>query len=518
MKAFARLLVDLIAAPSQPAKKALMKGYFGRTQDPARGYAAAALTGGLPVASVKPAMFRALAEAHVDPVLFGLSLDFVGDVAETVALVWPAPATPGEAPDLPAVVESLRAAKKAGIPALLPGLLDRLDADARWVLLKIFLGSTRVDLPERLVKSALAERGSKELAEVEEIWPGLEAPYLKLFAWLDGKAPRPAVDASSAFRPMMLAQPLDAVELPDLDPADWRAEWKWDGARVQIAAADGKARLWTRDGAEIGAAFPELGAGIGFDAVLDGELLVRGGSFADLQGRLGRRKPDAALRARLPGFVRVHDLLFEKGEDLRAFPFDARRKRLEAWHAANPDPRFELSPLVAFGDWAGLKALRAQGREPAADGLMLKRADSPYLAGRPKGGWLKWKYDARTIDAVLVYARRGEGARGAFYADFTFACWLDGNLVPVGKADTGFSDAELVRLDKFVRDHTLDRHVPVRVVEPTLVVELAFDGVRHSARHKSGVTLRTPRVARIRWDKPAADAGRVETLAALAAT
>jgi DNA ligase-1 len=318
---------------------------------------------------------------------------------------------------------------------------------------------------------------------------------------------------------MMLAQPLDPAELADMAPADWRAEWKWDGVRVQLAVAGGRARVWTRTGEEIGAAFPEF-ATAGFDAVLDGELLVRAdggtGSFADLQQRLNRKKPDAALRTKYPAFVRVYDLLFARGEDLRALPFDARRARLEAWHAANPDPRFDLSPPVAFAHWDDLKALRADAGEHAVEGLMLKRAAGPYLAGRPKGEWFKWKRDPRRADAVLVYAQRGHGKRSSFYSDFTFACWNDENrLVPVAKAYSGYSDAELKRLDKFVRDHTTDRHGPVRVVEPKLVVELEFDAVQLSTRHKSGIALRFPRVARVRWDKPAAEADRVATLAAM---
>jgi DNA ligase-1 len=519
LKEFARLLVDLAMAPSTNAKKALMKAHFAHVPDPARGLALAGLAGGLSIGHVKPAVFRELAASRVDPVLFDLSYDFVGDLAETVALIWPAPADPGAAPALPDLVASLQGAAKADIPALLAGILDRLDADARWALLKLVLGGTRVGVSARLAKTALAEYGAKDVAEIEEIWPGLVPPYLDLFAWLDGRGERPAVDASAAFRPMMLAQPLDVADLADMDPVDWRAEWKWDGVRVQLAAAAGRARVWTRTGEEIGAAFPEFAAA-GFDAVLDGELLVRAdgetGSFADLQQRLNRKKPDAALRAKLPAFVRVYDLLFAGGEDLRALPFDERRARLEAWHAANPDPRFDLSPPVAFADWDELKALRAGARERAMEGLMLKRAAGVYLSGRPKGEWFKWKRDPRRVDAVLVYAQRGHGKRSSFYSDFTFACWNDEDrLVPVAKAYSGYSDAELKRLDKFVRDHTTDRHGPVRVVEPSLVVELEFDAVQLSARHKSGVALRFPRVARVRWDKPAAQADRVATLAAM---
>ncbi len=520
MKDFARLLVDLLHAPSTVAKKALMKAYFARTPDPARGIALEGLTGGLDIKAAKAGLFRELAAARVDPVLFELSYDFVGDLAETVALIWPAGEAPGAPPVLPDLVASLRGASKAEMPAMVADLLDRLDGDGRWALLKLVLGGTRVGVSERIAKTALAEFGGKDVAEIEEIWPGLAAPYLDLFAWLEGRGPRPSVDAAASFRPMMLAQPLDPAELAALDPADWRAEWKWDGVRVQLVAAGGAARLWTRTSEAIGAGFPELVEGVAFEAVLDGELLVRSegttGTFADLQQRLNRKKPDAALRRRLPAFVRVYDMLSDRGEDLRGLPFDARRRRLEAWHAANPDPRFELSGLVAFSAWDELARLRATAPERAVEGLMLKRGEGAYLAGRPKGEWFKWKRDPRTVDTVLVYAQRGHGKRSSYFSDFTFACWLDDRLVPVGKAYSGFSDAEMKRLDRFVRENTLDRHGPVVVVAPKLVVELEFDAVQRSTRHKSGIALRFPRVARVRWDKPASEADRVEALAAMA--
>jgi DNA ligase-1 len=520
VKDFARLLVDLLHAPSTTAKKALMKAYFARVPDPARGLALAGLAGGLDLGHLKPALFRKLAAERVDPVLFAHSYDFVGDLAETVALIWPAPDVPREPPSLPDLVATLAATKKTELPAAVADLLDRLDADARWALLKLVLGGTRVGVSERLAKTALAEWAGKDVAEIEEIWPGLAPPYEDLFAWLEGRGPRPAVDAAASFRPMMLAWPLDPADLAGMDPAEWRAEWKWDGIRVQLAADGASARLWTRTGEDVAAAFPELADAPGFSAVLDGELLVRKagavGGFADLQQRLNRRKPDAKLRAALPAFVRVYDLLAENGDDLRALPFDKRRARLESWAAAHADPRFDLSPALPFADWAALRALRDKADAAAAEGLMLKRAAGPYLAGRRRGEWFKWKRDPRTVDAVLVYAQRGHGKRSSFYSDFTFACWRDGALVPVAKAYSGYSDAELVRLDKFVRAHTVDRHGPVRVVEPRLVVELEFDAVQRSTRHKSGVALRFPRVARVRWDKPAAEADRVETLAAMA--
>lgn len=477
MKAFVHLLADLPHAPTDAAKKALLQEYFAQAPD--RGTGLALLTGAIAPGRPRPSMFGEIAAARIDPVLFDLSREFVGDLAETVALAWPANATNVAPPTLPEIVTLLRDATKAALPATVAGLLDRLDVDGRLALLKSILGGMRTGVSARLAKAALAGYGRKDAGEIEEIWPGLAPPYASLFAWLDGAGPKPAVDAASSFRPMMRARPLDPANLPGMDPAAWRAEWLGEGPRVQLAAAGGRTRLWTLDGDEIGSAHPAF-ATADFDAVLDGTL---------------------------KGPLRVHDLLAANGEDLRALPFDARRARLEAWFGNGSDPRFELAAPVPFADWAALKALRARN----AAGLWLKRADGTY----PDGAFLEWKRDPHRIDAVLVYAQRGKGTRGAFYSEFTFACWQDDRLVPVGRAPAAGSDAEMVRLDKFVRDNTIDRHGPVRVVAPKLVVELEFDGVQRSARHKAGIVLHEAHIARVRWDRPASEAGRAETLAAM---
>jgi DNA ligase-1 len=235
-------------------------------------------------------------------------------------------------------------------------------------------------------------------------------------------------------------------------------------------------------------------------------------SFNDLQQRLNRKVPSAAMLAEYPAWVRLYDILDEAGEDLRALPFDARRRRLEQWYGAGPRPLLDLSPLVPFADWDELRRYREAARARGIEGLMLKRGDSAYVSGRPKGPWFKWKRGALTIDTVLMYAQRGHGKRSSFYSDYTVGAWRDGGLVPVGKAYSGFTDAELKQLDRWVRDHTVERYGPVREVSPKLVLEIAFDSVHRSTRHKSGLALRFPRVHRIRWDKPAAEADTVETL------
>ncbi|MBV8168636.1 MAG: cisplatin damage response ATP-dependent DNA ligase, partial [Alphaproteobacteria bacterium] len=314
--------------------------------------------------------------------------------------------------------------------------------------------------------------------------------------------------------------------LATLDPAAYRAEWKWDGIRVQLMARHGHRCLYSRTGDEIGKAFPDIGEVMDFDAVLDGELLVgrqieshglfdvrfQVAPFNDLQQRLNRKTVTAKQLAEFPAFVRLYDMLFEGDADLRALPFDARRARLEAWFQAAPRRRLDLSPLLPFGSWDDLAQKRDGARSNAIEGLMLKRGDSAYVAGRPKGPWFKWKRGPLTIDCVLMYAQRGHGKRSSYYSDYTFGCWQAQELVPVGKAYFGFTDAELTELDKWVRNHTTNRFGPVREVEPGLVFEVAFDSVHRSSRHRSGLALRFPRINRIRWDKPPEEADRLETL------
>ncbi len=523
MIAFADLLERLLFTPSRTAKIALLRRYFLTQPDPDRGIGLAAITGELRFTAAKPGLIRALAAARTDPTLFALSYDYVGDLAETVALMWPAAPTDAPPPRLPEVVEALETAPKSALPDLVAGWLDASDASVRLALLKLITGGLRVGASARLAKIALAEIGKLDPDAVEEIWHGLTPPYLPLFAWLEGRAPRPDPATAPVFRPPMLAHPLEDADLAALDPADWRAEWKWDGIRVQLVATPGGQRLYSRGAEDISPAFPEIVAAMDFTAVLDGELLVmRDGPdgvsvapFADLQQRLNRKTVSAKLMAEHPVGIRLYDMLFEGDEDLRPLPFDVRRARLEAWHARVRPPRADLSELIPFTAFDDLARLRAEARAAAIEGLMLKRGDSTYQPGRVKGLWWKWKRDPLTLDAVLMYAQRGHGKRSSYYSDYTFGVWRDDELVPIGKAYFGFTDQELAFLDRWIRNHTIARFGPVREVEKAMVLEVAFDAAQLSTRHKSGVALRFPRIARIRTDKPAAEADRLEAVMAL---
>ncbi|MGU3494637.1 cisplatin damage response ATP-dependent DNA ligase [Xanthobacteraceae bacterium A53D] len=548
MNEFAELLDRLSYEPRRNAKIRLMADYFRTTPDPERGVALAALTGKLSFTNAKPALIRALITDRTDPVLFGMSYDYVGDLSETVALMWPIPkeveaANANHPPFLSEIVEGLETLPKRELPAQLALWLDGLDETGRWALLKLITGSLRVGASARLAKTAVAALGDIPPDEVELVWPGLAMPYRELFAWVEGKAERPLTLDPVPFRPVMLAHAVEDESFSALNAADFAAEWKWDGIRVQAVCGrdeDGKrvARLYSRTGEDISGAFPDLMEALDFDGAIDGELLVvreeRVQSFNVLQQRLNRKAVTAKMLAEFPAHIRAYDLLSEDSEDLRPLPFRARRARLEALAArliANGHDRMDLSPLVPFDTWEQLTAARADpasagaGEDAAAvEGVMLKAWDSAYLPGRPKGPWWKWKRDPHTVDAVLMYAQRGHGKRSSFYSDYTFGVWTKGEegsdvLVPVGKAYFGFTDQELIEIDKFVRRSTINRFGPVREVvhgpDEGLVLEVAFEGLARSTRHRSGVAMRFPRVARLRWDKPPREADRLETLEAL---
>lgn len=610
MNRFAELLDRLAYEPGRNNKLRLITGYFREVGDPDRGYALAALTGALSFKHAKPALIRDLIASRTDEVLFGLSYDYVGDLSETVALMWPRsivnndesfPSHPsplpsptrgegaqlrvlrqtgskaesesagegrtafsvpsplvGEGqgggysgrdadesthnhnnpppPTLTEVVTTLRTLGKTELPKQLERWLDELDETGRWALLKLVTGALRIGISARLAKTAAAALGDKDPHEVELIWPGLAPPYLDLFAWLEGRGEKPVNRDPAPFRPVMLAHAIEDTDFHSLDPADYIAEWKWDGIRVQaVAGRDERghitARLYSRTGEDITGSFPDLVPSLHLPGAIDGELLIlregRVQSFNVLQQRLNRKVVSPKLIKEFPIHLRAYDLLGDDENDLRELPFADRRARLETFVKKLDDPRIDLSPTVPFANWEALTAARADPASAGAgedadavEGVMLKRRDAPYLPGRPKGQWWKWKRDPHIIDAVLMYAQRGHGKRSSYYSDYTFGVWTAGEagdeLVPVGKAYFGFTDEELLQIDRFVRRNTTEKFGPVRHVvhegDKGLVLEVAFEGLQRSPRHKSGVAMRFPRISRLRWDKPPREADRLETL------
>jgi DNA ligase-1 len=587
MNRFAELLDRLAYEPGRNNKLRLIVNYFREVEDPDRGYALAALTGALSFKHAKPGLIRDLIAARTDPVLFALSYDYVGDLSETVALMWPRlesapspacggglgwgpssspaqkeepppgslrdPTSPASGrgdeltqgvanlhnnppPTLTEVVSTLRTLGKTELPKQLTRWLDELDETGRWALLKLVTGAMRIGISARLAKTAAAALGDRDPHEVELMWPGLTPPYLDLFAWFEGRAEKPVNRDPAPFRPVMLAHAIEDTDFAGLDAADFAAEWKWDGIRVQaVSGRDDRGnlltRLYSRSGEDITGSFPDLLASLRLAGAIDGELLVlRNGrvqTFNVLQQRLNRKVVSPKLTNDYPIHLRAYDLLGEADTDLRELPFVERRRRLEAFVARLDDARVDLSPMIAFDSWEALRSARADpgsagagADAEAVEGVMLKRRDASYLPGRPKGQWWKWKRDPHIIDAVLMYAQRGHGKRSSYYSDYTFGVWTSGEdgeqLVPVGKAYFGFTDEELLQIDRFVRRNTTEKFGPVRHVvhEPDqgLVLEVAFEGLARSPRHKSGVAMRFPRINRLRWDKPPREADRLETL------
>jgi DNA ligase 1 len=531
VRAFSQLLDDLVYTRSRNTKLRLIGDYLKETPDPDRGYGLAALTATLDIPAVKHAAVRAIAEERVDPVLLYMSRDYVGDMAETVALLWPKPM--GEPPEvddatisISEAVERLRSASRMDAPRVLAAMLDHLDASGRFALLKLATGGLRVGISARLAKQAFADAFGLEVDAVEEVWHGLRPPFAELFDWAEGRAEQPTARDVPVFRPFMLAHPLDEAKV-SLD--DYAAEWKWDGIRVQLVHAGGETRLYSRTGDDISASFPDVAEAFRTPGALDGELLVRGSdqgvadvhggaaaSFNALQQRLGRKIVSQKMLSSFPAFVRLYDVLFDGAEDLRELTWEQRRARLETLAARLDPDRFDVSRLIDAGSFEQLEDLRLNARDAAIEGIMLKRRDSPYVGGRRAGLWYKWKRDPLTADCVLMYAQRGSGKRSSFYSDYTFGCWTDeGELLPVGKAYFGFTDEELKWIDRWVRGHTVQRFGPVREVEKSLVLEVAFDSIHRSTRHKSGLAMRFPRISRIRTDKPANEADRLPTLLAM---
>jgi len=530
MRAFSQLLDDLVYTRSRNTKLKLIGDYLKETPDPDRGYGLAALTGTLDIPHVKPAAIRGLVEERIDPTLFYMSRDYVGDTAETVSLLWPKridqpPNVDDATISISDAIERLRSASKMDAPSVLAAMLDHLDTSGRFALLKLALGELRVGINARLAKQALAQAFGLEVEAVEEVWHGLRPPFAELFDWAEGRSEQPTARDVPVFRPFMLAHPLEETKV-SLD--DFAAEWKWDGIRVQLVHAGHETRLYSRTGDDISGSFPDIAEAFRDRGVLDGELLVRGeaqgsglevesaASFNALQQRLGRKNVSSKMLSAYPAFVRLYDVLFDGDEDLRELAWEQRRPRLESFAARLDPERFDVSQLIKAASFEELEDLRLNARDVAIEGIMLKRRDSPYVAGRRTGLWYKWKRDPLTADCVLMYAQRGSGKRSSYYSDYTFGCWTaEGELLPVGKAYFGFTDEELKWLDRWIRAHTVQRFGPVREVEKSLVLEVAFDSIHKSTRHKSGLAMRFPRISRIRTDKPAIEADQLTTLLAL---
>ena len=454
------------------------------------------------------------------------SYDAVGDLAETLALLLDDPHEIADDAPLHAWIEH-RVLPVANADAEIRRAMvvqawRTLPFAQRFVFNKLLTGALRVGVSRGLVQQAIAEASGVDIALIAQRMLGAWSPTPEFLQRLTSREAQPG-DAASPY-PFFLASPLEAEAktLGAID--DWLLEWKWDGIRLQLIRRSGDIALWSRGEERLDGRFPEIEAALATlprDAVVDGELLAwRDGEqpmpFTALQTRIQRRKPGPKTLADTPVRVLAYDLLELDGEDLRARLLAERRALLEELLEAHGDPRIAVSPRIEAASWRDAAALREGSRARGVEGLMLKRLAAPYQHGRKRGDWWKWKIDPLTIDAVLIYAQAGHGRRSTLYTDYTFAVWDGDALVPVAKAYSGLDDKDILKLDSWIRGHTTERFGPVRAVKPHHVFELGFEAVNRSARHKSGIAVRFPRILRWRQDKPMQDADRLDTLQALA--
>ena len=524
MKRFAALFNAIDQSTKTTVKVAALSDYFSAAPDDDRLWTIALFSGRRPKRAVTTTKLRewAAERAGIPLWLFEESYSIVGDLAETITLVLPPNPTQDDQ-SLAAWIAALREIYTQDEEARKAFVLDAwttLGGTERFIFNKLITGGFRVGVSQKLMTRALSRATGKPEPELAHRLMGNWHPDDTTWHGLV-EAEDASADASRPY-PFYLAYGLEAEPQELGDPQDWRAEWKWDGIRGQLILRDGAYFVWSRGEELMTDRFPELARAVDFmpdGTVLDGELLVWPGgqpapsSFNALQARIGRKTVPKKLLAEAPVVLHAYDLLEWQGQDIRSRPFAERRALLEQACAALPDDApIRLSPQLTFPTWDALADQRATARKAQAEGVMLKRADSPYLAGRKKGDWWKWKLDPLTIDAVMIYAQSGSGRRANLFTDFTFAVWNGNDLVPFTKAYSGLTDAEFRKITAWVRKNTLERFGPVRKVTPHHVFEIAFEGIQRSTRHKSGVALRFPRMLRWRQDKPLQEANTLADL------
>ena len=527
MRNFAQLYAELDGTNSTLSRLAALERYFRDAAPADAAWAVYFLTGNKPRQVVPSRRLYELAAqiAELPGWLMDECYEAVGDLAETVAHVLPPAQRRTDDPLHVWVEERLLPLAGATDEERIAGLRRawrELDGTARLVWNKLITGEFRIGVSARSVVRALAALSGIDANVIAHRLAGDWRPTPERYAAListdgeQGEASRPY--------PLFLAHALESDPAETLgDLAAWQIEWKWDGIRAQVIHRGGAVYVWSRGDELINETFPDLVAAGGTlpeGTVIDGEIVVwrdeRAAPFNALQKRLGRKSPGKTVLAEAPASLVAYDLLEIDGRDVRPQPLVERREQLESVLAKTGiSAALRVSPIVRASDWQALKALRATSRELGVEGMMLKRRDSEYGVGRVRGAWWKWKIEPYTVDAVIIYAQRGHGRRASLYTDYTFGVWDNGALVPFAKAYSGLTDAEIREVDRFVREHTVEKFGPVRHVEPVIVCELAFEAIQKSSRHKSGIAVRFPRIARLRPDKQAKDADSLDSVRAL---
>lgn len=525
MKLFAQLYTELDQTTRTTVKVQALVAYFRAAAPEDAVWAVRFLTGRKPRQAVPSPLLRrwAAEEAGIPDWLFEACYEVVGDLAETITLVLPR----GSGEDnrqLKVWVEQhllpLRELPEDRQRDAVTSAWRTMDRTQRLLWNKLVTGGFRVGVSQKLVIRALARFGGIDEAVIAHRLMGNWDPepvfWDRLFSPQTGDA-----DVSRPY-PFFLAYPLDVGPEELGAAADWQAEWKWDGIRAQVIRRRGQVFIWSRGEELVTEKFPEIRAaaqGLPEGSVLDGEILAwkedRPLDFAALQRRIGRKHLATGLLQSVPVVLMAYDLLELGGADVRERELAWRAAALEDLLSRPGDPRLLPSPKLSAANWSELARFRDDARRHGVEGLMLKRRCSPYRVGRRRGDWWKWKVTPLSVDAVLTYAQRGHGRRSGLYTDYTFSVWDGDRLVPFAKAYSGLTDQEIREVDRFIRRNTVERFGPVRSVKPELVFEIAFEDIRRSPRHRSGIAVRFPRIARRRTDKTAADADRLETITAL---
>jgi DNA ligase-1 len=527
MKHFAELITRLDQSNKTGDKLDALVEFFGKAPEEEKVWAVAIFSHRRPKRRVNTRQLRdwAMELAKIPEWLFEESYHAVGDLAETIALLLPQP-TGNNDKNLGqwiAFLQSLANLEEQDKKEQIQSAWQILNRTERFVFNKIITGGFRIGVSQNLMSQALSKVLNLDPAQVAHALMGNWNPEGLSFSTLfDQKAS--SQDSSKPY-PFFLAHPLEKRPEELGEVSEWQAEWKWDGIRGQLIRRKGETFIWSRGEELVNEKFPELlelAENLPDGTVIDGEILAfRDGQpqpFSLLQTRIGRKNVSKKQLQEAPVSLLAYDLLEFEGIDVRNLDMASRRKQLERLHLAISHSNFHISQVIHTASWEELTQIRSFSRDHLAEGLMLKKLDSPYESGRKRGSWWKWKIEPLTIDGVMIYAQKGHGRRADLYSDYTFAVWDGENLVPFAKAYSGLTDAEMREVDAFVKKNTRERFGPVRTVKAELVFEIAFEGIQDSPRHKSGIALRFPRILRWRKDKPKEEANTLEDLKALLKT
>lgn len=524
MKAFAQLYVELDQTNKTNEKVEALRNYFESASADDAAWAFYFLSGRKPRQIIPSAKLRAWAieQAGIPEWLFLESRDTVGDTAETIALLLPSGDGLGDT-SLKELVEErllpLRESDEETQHAAVSDAWSRMNYSQRLVYNKLITGAFRVGVSQQLVVRALSQMSELPVDVITHRAMGEWEPTPDFFQNLVSPHDESIEAPIARPYPFHLAHQIEGgpEELGDI--SEWQAEWKWDGIRAQVIKRGGEVFIWSRGEDLITERFPEIATAVAAlpdGTVIDGEILPwRDGRvlpFTELQRRIGRKNLSAKILAEVPVVLQAYDMIEAEGRDIREFELRERREFLENILADLSDETVRSTDSVEAADWDDLAERRNESRDLGVEGFMLKRRSSPYRTGRHRGDWWKWKIDPLTIDAVLTYAQKGTGKRANLFTDYTFGVWHEGKLVTFAKAYSGLTDAEIRKVDRFVRDNTLETFGPVRMVKPELVFEIGFENIQRSTRHKSGVAVRFPRILRQREDKTVEQADSLSSI------